>query len=111
MSHHGPYACRDYQADLDPASASAWHTTVRSMRTSIGAWLSKGSKHAMVAYPLLTQLLCLESDDAFLQGINPLLDSLQKLLKVGPFRGSDCCLPSTSTCQSESLNHLWLTYL
>ena len=52
------------------------------MRTSIGAWLSKGSKHAMVAYPLLTQLLCLDSNEAFLQGVAPLLDGLHKQLRV-----------------------------
>lgn len=67
---------------MDPASASAWFITVRSMRTSIGGWLSKGSKHALVAYPLLVQLLCLDSNDAFVQGITPLLDGLQKQLRV-----------------------------
>ena len=54
------------------------------MRTSIGAWLAKGSKHAMVAYPLLTELLCLDSSEAFLQAITPLLDGLHKQLRVRP---------------------------
>lgn len=61
---------------------AAWHSTVHSMRVAIGAWLSKASKHAMVAFPLLTQLLCLDSENAFMQGVAPLLDGLQKQLKV-----------------------------
>lgn len=73
---------RECKILIDPAAMVAWHSTVHVMRVAMGAWLSKASKHAMVAYPLLTQLLCLDSDDAFLQGAAPLLDGLQKQLKV-----------------------------
>lgn len=76
---------RECRALIDPAAMAAWHSTVHAMRVAIGAWLSKASKHAMVAYPLLTQLLCLDSEDAFLQGAAPLLDGLQKQLKVNAF--------------------------
>ena len=55
---------------------------MHGLRTAVTSWLAKASKHAMVAYPLLTQLLCLETDDSFQQGIGPLLDTLQKQLRV-----------------------------
>ena len=74
--------CRECQGQVDLAAIAAWQSTVRSTRLAISAWLSKASKHAMVAYPLLTQLLCLESEDTFLQGTASMLDGLQKHLKV-----------------------------
>ena len=55
---------------------------MHGLRIAITSWLAKASKHAMVAYPLLTHLLCLETDEGFQQGIGPLLDTLQKQLRV-----------------------------
>ena len=66
----------------DPAALAAWNAAVHGLRMAITSWLAKASKHAMVAYPLLTQLLCLESDEGFQQGIAPLLDTMQKQLRV-----------------------------
>ena len=55
---------------------------MHGLRMAVTGWLAKASKHAMVAYPLLTQLLCLETDEGFQQGIAPMLETLQKQLRV-----------------------------
>ena len=80
--------CRSLASQLNPAALATWQQTVRALRTSVAAWLSKASKHVMVAYPLLTQLLCLEPDDAFLHGVGPLLEGLHKQLRVRSRRRS-----------------------
>ncbi len=74
--------CRSKARNADPAAMAAWQAAVHGLRAAVNSWLAKASKHAMVAYPLLTQLLCLETDDGFQQGIGPLLDTLQKQLRV-----------------------------
>ena len=73
---------RSTARNADPAALAAWQAAVHGLRVAVNSWLAKASKHAMVAYPLLTQLLCLEADDGFQQGIGPLLDTLVKQLRV-----------------------------
>ena len=77
-----PVLSRIKGRSADPAALAAWQAAVHGLRTAVTSWLAKASKHAMVAYPLLTQLLCLETDDGFQQGIGPLLDTVQKQLRV-----------------------------
>ncbi len=77
-----PCCGRSKARNADPAALAAWQAAVHGLRVAVNSWLAKASKHAMVAYPLLTQLLCLETDDGFQQGIGPLLDTLQKQLRV-----------------------------
>ncbi len=63
-------------------SLALWYQSVGLHRGAVGTWQAKGSKHMAVALPLQTQLLCLDSDSAFLHGINSLVDNLQKQLRV-----------------------------
>ena len=68
-----------------PQAAWVAHLTTQAigtLRGAVGSWQAKNSKHMVAALPLQTQLLCLDSDSAFLSGIGALLDNLQKQLRV-----------------------------
>lgn len=52
------------------------------MRTEIANWTSRQSKHAAVAYPLITYLICLEETNTFSQYVDTLVDNLHRQLKV-----------------------------
>ena len=52
------------------------------LRASLSAWTQKQSKHAAVAYPLITCLVCLEDDDTFANDVDPLVDNLHRIFKA-----------------------------
>ena len=52
------------------------------LRASLSAWTQKQSKHAAVAYPLITCLVCLEDDDTFASDVDPLVDNLHRIFKA-----------------------------
>ena len=52
------------------------------MRTEIANWTARQSKHAAVAYPLITYLICLEETNTFTQYVDFLVDNLHRQLKV-----------------------------
>ena len=68
---------------IAPALAG-WRNTVHSIRTDIVSWTARQSKHAPVAYPFITMLLCLEDDSAFSSYVDTLMDHLQRQLKARP---------------------------
>lgn len=73
---------RALAGQLDVNSLALWYQSVALLRAAVAGWQSKGSKHMAVTLPLQTQLLCLDSDSAFLHGINSLVDNLSKQLRV-----------------------------
>ena len=73
---------RALAGQLDVNSLALWYQSVAMLRTAVASWQAKGSKHMVVTLPLQTQLLCLDSDSAFLHGINSLVDTLSKQLRV-----------------------------
>lgn len=77
---------RALAGQLDVNSLALWYQSVALLRAAVAGWQSKGSKHMAVTLPLQTQLLCLDSDSAFLHGINSLVDNLSKQLR-GDFTG------------------------
>ena len=52
------------------------------MRTELANWTARQSKHAAVAYPLITYLICMEENNTFSQYVDTLLDNLHRQLKV-----------------------------
>jgi hypothetical protein len=87
---------RALAGQLDVNSLALWYQSVAMLRSAVASWQSKGSKHMVVTLPLQTQLLCLDSDSAFLHGINALVDNLSKQLRV--MRASHACrLPCAVT--------------
>ena len=74
--------CRALAGQLDVNSLALWYQSVAMLRSAVASWQTKGSKHMVVTLPLQTQLLCLDSDSAFLHGINSLVDTLSKQLRV-----------------------------
>jgi Cell morphogenesis N-terminal len=73
---------RALAGQLDVNSLALWYQSVAMLRTAVASWQAKGSKHMVVTLPLQTQLLCLDSDSAFLHGINSLVDTLSKQLRA-----------------------------
>ena len=82
--HHAFCSSRALAGQLDVNSLALWYQSVAMLRSAVAGWQSKGSKHMAVTLPLQTQLLCLDSDSAFLHGINSLVDNLSKQLRVMP---------------------------
>ena len=52
------------------------------MRTELANWTARQSKHAAVAYPLITDLICMEENNTFSQYVDTLVDNLHRQLKV-----------------------------
>ena len=52
------------------------------MRTELANWTARQSKHAAVAYPLITYLICMEENNTFGQYVDTLVDNLHRQLKV-----------------------------
>ena len=52
------------------------------LRANLTAWTQKQSKHAAVAYPLITCLVCLEDDDTFANDVAPRVDNLHRIFKA-----------------------------
>ena len=52
------------------------------MRTELANWTARQSKHAAVAYPLITNLICLEENNTFSQYVDTLVDNLHRQLKA-----------------------------
>ena len=61
----------------------AWLQVVGRLRTELFQWTQRQSKHAAMAYPLVTYLVCLEDTSTFAGWINTLVENLHRLLKVG----------------------------
>ena len=68
--------------DLRCTLLQRWYQTVVKLRASLSAWTQKQSKHAAVAYPLITCLVCLEDDDTFANDVDPLVDNLHRIFKA-----------------------------
>ena len=71
------------------------------MRTELANWTARQSKHAAVAYPLITYLICMEENNTFSQYVDTLVDNLHRQLKVSAF-GHDHDLQYISAhCQQQ----------
>ena len=55
------------------------------MRTELANWTARQSKHAAVAYPLITYLICMEEDNTFSQYVDTLVDNLHRQLKASNY--------------------------
>lgn len=67
--------------ELEPVLLKAWFHTITTMRTELANWTARQSKHAAVAYPLITNLICLEENNTFSQYVDTLVDNLHRQLK------------------------------
>lgn len=67
---------------MDPQLLKAWFHTITTMRTELANWTARQSKHAAVAYPLITYLICMEENNTFSQYVDTLVDNLHRQLKV-----------------------------
>ncbi|KAL0053523.1 hypothetical protein WJX82_006983 [Trebouxia sp. C0006] len=72
---------RSVASSLDPALLKAWFHTITTMRTELANWTARQSKHAAVAYPLITYLICMEENNTFSQYVDTLVDNLHRQLK------------------------------
>ena len=77
-----PHSCRAIADSLDPQLLKAWFHTITTMRTELANWTARQSKHAAVAYPLITYLICMEENNTFSQYVDTLVDNLHRQLKV-----------------------------
>ena len=73
---------RSIAPHLDPVLLKAWFHTITTMRTELANWTARQSKHAAVAYPLITDLICMEENNTFSQYVDTLVDNLHRQLKV-----------------------------
>eukprot|EP00891_Asterochloris_glomerata_P001080 jgi/Astpho2/1080/fgenesh1_pg.00017_%23_19_t len=73
---------RSLARSLSPHILQRWYQTVVKLRANLTAWTQKQSKHAAVAYPLITCLVCLEDDDTFANDVDPLVDNLHRIFKA-----------------------------
>ena len=76
---------RSVAASLDPALLKAWFHTITTMRTELANWTARQSKHAAVAYPLITYLICMEENNTFSQYVDTLVDNLHRQLKASNY--------------------------
>ncbi|KAL3146696.1 hypothetical protein ABBQ32_000920 [Trebouxia sp. C0010 RCD-2024] len=72
---------RAIASSLNPQLLKAWFHTITTMRTELANWTARQSKHAAVAYPLITYLICMEENNTFSQYVDTLLDNLHRQLK------------------------------
>ncbi|KAK9829934.1 hypothetical protein WJX72_008722 [[Myrmecia] bisecta] len=72
---------RSVASNLSPEVVRGWYDLTSQLRAELAAWTAKQSKHAAVAYPLLTLLVCLEEDVLFTSHVDPLVDTLHRQLK------------------------------
>ena len=79
---HILHICRSIAHSLDPQLLKAWFHTITTMRTELANWTARQSKHAAVAYPLITYLICMEENNTFSQYVDTLVDNLHRQLKV-----------------------------
>ena len=93
--------CRAIAADLDPAVLKTWFHTITTMRTEIANWTARQSKHAAVAYPLITYLICLEETNTFTQYVDTLVENLHRQLKVWPVVTRPSAIVSNMHCISH----------
>lgn len=77
--------CRSVASSLDPALLKAWFHTITTMRTELANWTARQSKHAAVAYPLITYLICMEENNTFSQYVDTLVDNLHRQLKASNY--------------------------
>ncbi len=78
-------SCRSVASSLDPALLKAWFHTITTMRTELANWTARQSKHAAVAYPLITYLICMEENNTFSQYVDTLVDNLHRQLKASNY--------------------------
>lgn len=75
------------------------------MRTEIANWTARQSKHAAVAYPLITYLICLEETNTFTQYVDTLVENLHRQLKVWPVMMRPLSVTCTAYLTSEGGTH------